>query len=167
MTPAQVGTRAARLTTCSGPLPLDVLARCLAEEVRPKGLLHSFSHSGTDHEVQDVQHDAGKHEEEHEAREAHHTRTLALTTVRQAKLRRTGLDRHFEVVMTSSTLGAAKPCPEAFLLACELLSADPAPVAHVGDRLDVDAQAATAAGLRGTWLDRDGRGGGDHIPTIS
>lgn len=82
------------------------------------------------------------------------------------KLRRTGLDGRFEIIMTSSALGAAKPDPEAFRLACERLSADPATVTYVGDRLDVDAKAATAAGLRGVWLNRQARNGGDYQPTI-
>ncbi len=70
------------------------------------------------------------------------------------KVHRTGLARYFEAVMTSSSLGASKPYPEAYRLACERLGVEPASVCYVGDRLDVDAQAATAAGLRGVWLDR-------------
>lgn len=83
------------------------------------------------------------------------------------KLRRTGLHQCFEVVMASSALGAAKPSPEAFTRACERLAVDPATATYVGDRLDVDAEAAAAAGLRGVWLDR--RGGHDrgYKPTIN
>jgi putative hydrolase of the HAD superfamily len=83
------------------------------------------------------------------------------------KLRRTGLATHFEAVLTSGALGAAKPQPEAYLLACERLGVDPDTVAYVGDRLDIDAQAATAAGLHGVWLDRDASPGAAYDPTIT
>ncbi|MFI6521056.1 HAD family hydrolase [Spirillospora sp. NPDC050679] len=57
-------------------------------------------------------------------------------------------------VTISSEAGAAKPAPEIFQAACADLALPPSAVAYVGDRLDVDAVAATAAGLRGVWLDR-------------
>ena len=82
------------------------------------------------------------------------------------KLRRTGLHQQFESVMSSSALGAAKPSPEAFDRACERLAVEPGAVTYVGDRLDVDAQAASAAGLRGVWLDRRRGHPGDYLPTI-
>lgn len=82
------------------------------------------------------------------------------------KLRRTGLLGAFEQVLTSGTLGVSKPDPEVFRRACERLSVDPRDAVYVGDRLDVDARASTAAGLRGIWLDRAGRGGADDVPTI-
>lgn len=84
----------------------------------------------------------------------------------EAKLLRSGLDLHFEMVMTSGLLGAAKPQPGAFLLACERLAVDPRAATYVGDRLDVDAEAATAAGLRGVWLDRQRLGTERRVTTI-
>ena len=99
------------------------------------------------------------------------TRLAVLSNGDQAqqeeKLRRTGLDVHFEVVMTSSGLGAEKPSPVAFHLAYARLRVDPATVMYVGDCLDVDAQAATAAGLVGVWLDRQDRSGPASQPTIA
>lgn len=83
------------------------------------------------------------------------------------KLRRTGLLPHVEVVMTSGGLGVAKPDPEAYRLACQRLGVEPARVAYVGDRLDVDAEASRAAGLRGVWLDRDGASESRFQPTIN
>lgn len=100
-----------------------------------------------------------------------HVRLVVLTNGDQAqqedKLRRTHLDQYFEVVFASSSLNAAKPYPEAFTLACERLAVDPARVTYVGDRLDIDAQAATAAGLRGVWLDRRALRPEEHKPTIT
>ena len=52
----------------------------------------------------------------------------------------------------------AKPDPDAFTAACARLAVAPQAAVYVGDRLDVDARAATAAGLRGVWLDRTGDG---------
>ena len=83
------------------------------------------------------------------------------------KLRRTHLAHHVEMVLTSSSLGASKPRPEAFVLACRRLGVDPATAVHVGDRLDVDARPATAAGLRGVWLDRRGTASEGYQPTIT
>ena len=83
------------------------------------------------------------------------------------KLRRTGLLGHVEAVLTSDGLGVAKPQAAAFRLACERLDVEPSRVAYVGDRLDVDARPATAAGLCGVWLDRTDRGEGPYAPTIA
>lgn len=87
-------------------------------------------------------------------------------TQQEEKLRRTGLHHQFELIMSSSALGAAKPNPEAFRLACQRLTVEPGAVTYVGDRLDVDAQAASAAGLRGVWLDRRRGHRGNYKPTV-
>jgi putative hydrolase of the HAD superfamily len=72
----------------------------------------------------------------------------------RAKLRTIGLDAYFATVVASGEVGVAKPRAEIFALACERLGVEREETAHVGDRLDLDAQAAAAAGLRGVWLDR-------------
>lgn len=71
------------------------------------------------------------------------------------KVRRTGLDRVVDHVLTSDRLGVAKPDPTIFTLACRQLGVAASATVYVGDRLDVDALAAAAAGLRGIWLNRD------------
>lgn len=81
----------------------------------------------------------------------------------QDKLRHTGLLGLFEQVLTSGLLGVAKPDPEVFRATCERLGVDPEDAVYVGDRLEVDARAATAAGLRGVWLDRGGHRGADDV----
>jgi putative hydrolase of the HAD superfamily len=70
------------------------------------------------------------------------------------KVARTGLGHYLDVVLTSDQLGVAKPDPRIFELACGRLGVPPAAVVYVGDQLDVDARAATAAGLGGIWLNR-------------
>jgi putative hydrolase of the HAD superfamily len=74
----------------------------------------------------------------------------------RAKLAAIGLSERFPLLVASGEIGVAKPDPAIFLLACELLEVEPANAAHVGDRLDLDAQGAASAGLRGIWLDRPG-----------
>jgi putative hydrolase of the HAD superfamily len=83
------------------------------------------------------------------------------------KLRGTGLAPFFEVVLTSGSLGSSKPYPETYRLACKRLSVEPDEVMYVGDRLDVDAQASTAAGLHEVWLDRATSPGSPYQPAIT
>jgi putative hydrolase of the HAD superfamily len=74
----------------------------------------------------------------------------------------------FQVVMTSGETGVAKPDAEIFARACERLGVAHEQTAHVGDRLDLDAEGAAAAGLRGVWLDRIGTGASPaHVMRIS
>jgi putative hydrolase of the HAD superfamily len=72
------------------------------------------------------------------------------------KVRRTGLAAFVEEVITSSDLGVAKPDPRAFIAAADRLGVKPGEVLYCGDRLEVDAVAASAAGLVGVWLNRAG-----------
>jgi putative hydrolase of the HAD superfamily len=74
----------------------------------------------------------------------------------EEKISRTSLGRYVDVVLTSDQLGVAKPDPRAFELACVHLGVPPHAAAYIGDQLEVDALAATAAGLRGIWLNRTG-----------
>ncbi len=74
----------------------------------------------------------------------------------RAKLAAIGLAERFALVIASGEVGVSKPDRAIFLLACERLGVEPANAAHVGDRLDLDANGAARAGLRGIWLDRPG-----------
>ena len=67
-----------------------------------------------------------------------------------AKLRRLGLSRFFRVVLctTEDEINAFNPHPRGFHHACQRLGFDPSEVAYVGDRVDVDAAGARAAGMR-------------------
>jgi FMN phosphatase YigB (HAD superfamily) len=68
----------------------------------------------------------------------------------EAKLRALGLDTRFSPVLcaTDREIGAFKPSPRGYLRACELWGLDAADVLYVGDRIDVDAAGAAAAGMR-------------------
>lgn len=84
----------------------------------------------------------------------------------EAKVSRTGLGRYLDVVLTSDQLGVAKPDPSIFMLACHHLGVPPEAAVYVGDRLEVDAVAASTAGLRGVWLNRTGRQGLPGVEVI-
>jgi putative hydrolase of the HAD superfamily len=63
------------------------------------------------------------------------------------QLDRLGLDRYFDVVVTSAEAGVAKPDPEIFLAALRRLDVEPARALHVGDE-SIDEEGARAAGMR-------------------
>jgi len=75
---------------------------------------------------------------------------------REKLLRLGRLDR-LACVILSEEYGVAKPDPRIFLRACELGATAPCDAVHVGDRLDVDVQGASRAGLQAVWLNRNGR----------
>jgi putative hydrolase of the HAD superfamily len=80
----------------------------------------------------------------------------AAVAYQTAKLARAGLER-VPMLVGTDTFGVGKPDPRVFLEGARLLGVEPASAAYVGDELDIDARAATAAGLAlGVWLDRPG-----------
>jgi len=86
----------------------------------------------------------------------------------RAKLAAIGLGERFRAVVASGEEGVAKPEAEIFALACERLGVEQEQTVHVGDRLDLDAEAAAAAELRGIWLDRLGTASSPaHVMRIS
>ena len=87
--------------------------------------------------------------------------TNAATEYQVRKLTRTGLIDDVPLLVGVGTLGFGKPDPRVFAEACRRLGTTPERTAYVGDELDVDARAATAAGLRGVWLARPGLGAKD------
>ena len=82
------------------------------------------------------------------------------------KLQHVGLAGLLQHTTVSGEAGAAKPDPRIFQIACDELRLPPSRVAYVGDRLDIDAVVAIAAGLSGIWLDRDNTGTEAPVPRI-
>lgn len=72
----------------------------------------------------------------------------------QTKLERNGVAHRFGTMIMSADCGIAKPAPGIFHLACETMGVSPSQAVYVGDRPDIDADAARKAGLWGIWLDR-------------
>jgi putative hydrolase of the HAD superfamily len=94
---------------------------------------------------------------------AHHGLRIAILTNGQreqqaAKLRAIGLASLVKAMLTAEDLGHAKPHPDTYVAACQLVSASPDRVMHVGDAYDLDVLAARAAGLNAVHLDRNDRG---------
>lgn len=82
------------------------------------------------------------------------------------KLRVLGLSEVLPHVTASSEVGVAKPDMAIFAVACSALNLEANQVVYVGDRADIDAQAAINAGLHGIWLNRKGASGPD-LPQIT
>lgn len=82
--------------------------------------------------------------------------TNAHRAVQEAKLAATGFGGLVPVLVTLETHGVGKPDPRMWQTACEMLDVAPARTLYVGDEPDVDASAASAAGLMGVWLRRAG-----------
>jgi putative hydrolase of the HAD superfamily len=82
------------------------------------------------------------------------------------KLTRTGIADRFEHILISEEVGYAKPDPMIFHRACAFFGVGPSEAVYIGDRYDVDAQGARAAGLRGVWLDRKREATAAHEPPL-
>jgi putative hydrolase of the HAD superfamily len=86
--------------------------------------------------------------------------TNASGSYQRAKLANLGVAEFIDAVVIAGELGAAKPDPVIFHTACAQLGCESGEVAHVGDRLDLDAIGARDAGLHGVWLNRSGQAEG-------
>src|SRR5699024_5661487 len=83
--------------------------------------------------------------------------TNAAAAQQRAKLAATGLAEAVPLLVTLDTFGVGKPDPRVFQEAVRRLDVPAGRVLYVGDEPVIDARAASAAGLRGVWLDRPGR----------
>ena len=73
------------------------------------------------------------------------------------KLRQTGIEHYFEIIVVAEDAGAAKLQHEIFLSACHQARSPADRCVYVGDRLDHDALPSQAIGMRSFWLDRRNR----------
>lgn len=84
-------------------------------------------------------------------------------SIRTAQLRTLGVDA--DVIAMSEEMGVAKPAPEFFEHALELVGSPPAgSVAYVGDRVGNDVLPAAAAGMRAVWIRRGPWGIIEQLP---
>ena len=85
-----------------------------------------------------------------------------------AKLRALGLAGRFSQVLCSSDpeIGVLKPHPRGFLTACERWQIDPGDVLVVGDRFDVDAAGAAAAGMPCVIIGRQSRAASNNSGSL-
>jgi putative hydrolase of the HAD superfamily len=87
--------------------------------------------------------------------------------VQRAKLRASGLEGFFPIIVTSGDIGFGKPDPRIFTTALERLDLRANEAIAIGDSLERDVVGARAAGVPCVWLNRDraARSGGpapDH-----
>jgi putative hydrolase of the HAD superfamily len=75
-----------------------------------------------------------------------------------ALMKALGLEPWFSSVTVSTQAGAAKPECAIFEAALSIYGYDPDQAWHIGDSWTEDYRGATAAGLRGVWLNRSNRG---------
>ncbi len=73
-------------------------------------------------------------------------------TLVRAALRRAGLERYFDAVLTARELGARKPEPAFFERVLAALTCLPAGAVMVGDDYRADVVGARRAGLRTVWF---------------
>ncbi len=73
----------------------------------------------------------------------------------EQKLKAMNIYHHFDFVMTAESTGLCKPDVELFHKACLLANVKPEETYYIGDNLNKDALGASAAGLRGVWLNRN------------
>jgi putative hydrolase of the HAD superfamily len=71
-------------------------------------------------------------------------------------LERTGLSPLVDGVVSSAVAGHAKPSPEIFRVALDLVGVEPAEAVHVGDSPASDVDGARGAGLRAVLIARTG-----------
>jgi 2-haloacid dehalogenase len=78
--------------------------------------------------------------------------TNGIPEVQRGRLERSGLARHFRVVLISGEIGIAKPDPRFFLLGAERLGLPSSEVLCVGDVPATDIRGARAAGMASCWV---------------
>jgi 2-haloalkanoic acid dehalogenase type II len=82
---------------------------------------------------------------------------LASLSNGNADVRLIELDDVFSFSLNAIEVGAAKPEPLMFELACHRLGARPGQVIHVGDDPEHDVRGAANAGMRTVWVNRNRR----------
>lgn len=79
--------------------------------------------------------------------------------LQRAKMDHCGLTPHFEQVLVSSAAGSSKPDTGMFKQSQAYFGMNPAEMAYVGDRIEIDVKGAQNAGWRAIWIDRKGMPG--------
>lgn len=81
------------------------------------------------------------------------------------KLRFLGLDRQFDVAVTSEATGYLKPHPIPFLRLASRLETAPEEILYVGNSYRYDVLGASAVGIKTAWITRKGkdRGAADIV----
>lgn len=94
--------------------------------------------------------------------------TNGVGTQQRSKIKKLGLESHLSTVIISREVDCAKPDRAIFELAVREAGAALNDCVYIGDRLETDALAAQAAGMKGIWLDRKNQWNGQNtgVPVI-
>jgi putative hydrolase of the HAD superfamily len=82
--------------------------------------------------------------------------TNGMTAPQLSKLRRLGIEQHFERLFASAAVGAGKPSREIFDHALREMAVSPSDAVMIGDSLEGDIAGAKRAGIRTIWINRSG-----------
>ncbi len=82
------------------------------------------------------------------------------------KLKKTGIDHYFNIIVISEDIGIFKPDPEIFLHAVKKAGMEPSQCWYIGDKVSIDAKAAMDSGMKGVWLNRRFAGKDIKVPEI-
>lgn len=74
------------------------------------------------------------------------------------KIDRWGLEKYFDAIVIEGEFGVGKPDAAVYRHVLDRLSVVPTDACMVGDNLEFDVDGPQRLGVRGLWLDRDGRG---------
>lgn len=85
-----------------------------------------------------------------------HIITNGFEEVQHIKLKEAGLDKYFDVIMTSERANCKKPATEIFLLAMEEAGARASESIMIGDHYEVDVIGAENVGMTGVLFDPHG-----------
>lgn len=77
------------------------------------------------------------------------------TYSQRAKIKKTGLDRIFDVIIISDEVGVEKPSSQIFTLALQAVNVEPMKALFVGDNLKNDIGGCQNAGIKGIWFNPD------------
>ena len=88
------------------------------------------------------------------------------TRHQRRKIEQHGLARFFDAILIEGEFGAGKPEEVVYRHALTALSTEPAQAWMVGDNLEWDVAAPQRLGLRGVWVDAQGRGLPDPSPVV-
>jgi putative hydrolase of the HAD superfamily len=89
---------------------------------------------------------------------------LASLSNGNADLAAIGLAHHFEVSLSASALGCAKPDPHAYERLAAALTLKPAEILFVGDEPHADVVGPRTAGMQTVWINRAGGVWPDALP---
>ncbi|NBI28706.1 HAD family hydrolase [Chengkuizengella marina] len=83
------------------------------------------------------------------------------------KLKKIGVYDYFEIIVTASDVGTAKPNKRIFEVACQKAKVKPSSCYYIGDDYKSDILACEKVNMRGIWLNRKNQKVDTHVSWIN